>query len=40
MKRLLDFLNVLALHEKYVEELDEIMAPVLNGKIPFYENMG
>lgn len=38
MKRLLDFLNTIAMHEKYIEELDEIIAPVLNGEVPLVEN--
>lgn len=38
MKRLLDFLNTLALHEKYVAELDEIIAPLLDGKTSLIEN--
>ena len=35
MKRLLDFLNTIATHEKYVCELDELIAPILNGSVTF-----
>ena len=38
MKRLLDFLNTIATHEKYVEELDELIAPVLKGTVSLIEN--
>lgn len=38
MKRLLDFLNTIALHEKYVERLDETIAPILKGLVPLIEN--
>ena len=38
MKRLLDFLNTIAMHEKYVEKLDEIVAPILEGSVPLVEN--
>jgi hypothetical protein len=38
MKRLLDFLNIIALHEKYVERLDEVIAPILNGTVSLIEN--
>lgn len=38
MKRLLDFLNTIALHEKYVERLDEAIAPILKGLVPLIEN--
>jgi predicted helicase len=38
MKRLLDFLNTIATHEKYVEKLDEIIAPILSGEVPLVEN--
>lgn len=39
MKRLLDFLNTIAMHEKYVEKLDEIIAPILRGVVPLIENV-
>lgn len=39
MKRLLDFLNTIAIHEKYVEKLDELVAPILNGTVPLVENI-
>ena len=38
MKRLLDFLNTIATHEKYVKILDETVAPILNGTISLIEN--
>ena len=38
MKRLLDFLNAIAMHEKYVEKLDEVIAPILEGLVPLVEN--
>lgn len=38
MKRLLDFLNTIAIHETYVEELDGIVAPVLKGTVSLIEN--
>ena len=38
MKRLLDFLNTIAMHEKYVEKLDEVIAPILEGLVPLVEN--
>lgn len=38
MKKLLDFLNAIATHEKHVEKLDEIIAPILNGTVPLVEN--
>ncbi len=38
MKRLLNFLNAIAMHERYVEKLDEIVAPILKGMIPLVEN--
>jgi hypothetical protein len=34
----LDFLNTIATHEKYVEKLDEIIAPILSGDVPLVEN--
>lgn len=36
--RLLDFLNTIAIHEKYVEKLDEMIAPILNGVVPLVVN--
>lgn len=38
MRRLLDFLNTIAIHEKYVEKLDEMIAPILNGVVPLVVN--
>lgn len=38
MKRLLDFLNTIATHEKRIKELDEMIAPILNGAVPLVEN--
>lgn len=38
MKRLLDFLNTIAAHEKRIKELDEMIAPILNGAVPLVEN--
>lgn len=38
MKRLLDFLNTVATHEKCVAKLDGIIAPILNGAVPLVEN--
>ena len=38
MKRLLDFLNTIAMHEKYVKRLDEVIAPILEGLVPLVEN--
>lgn len=37
MERLLNFLNILAMHERYVEQLDEIMIPVLNGEVSLFK---
>ncbi len=38
MTRLLDFLNTIATHEKYIKELDELVAVLLSGDVPLYEN--
>ena len=38
MNRLLDFLNTIATHEKYVKELDEIIAPIFTGAVSLVEN--
>ena len=38
MKRLLDFLNTIAMHEKYVERLDNLVDPILKDLIPMIEN--
>ena len=38
MRRLLDFLNTIAIHEKCIEKLDEMIAPILNGAVPLVEN--
>lgn len=38
MKGLLDFLNTIATHEHLIKELDEIIAPVLDGSISLIEN--
>lgn len=38
MKRLLDFLNTIATHEKRVEELDDVLMPVLHGEVNLLEN--
>lgn len=40
MKKLLDFLNAIAIHEKHVEKLDEMIAPILNGTVPLVKNGG
>lgn len=40
MRRLLDFLNIIATHEHCIEELDEIIAPILEGSISLIENEG
>ena len=37
MKHLLDFLNKLALHERYVGELDNVVEPILRGDVPLVE---
>lgn len=33
MEKLLDFLNTIATHERYVKKLDEIIAPILHGEV-------
>ena len=38
MKKLLDFLNTIATHEKMVKKLDEEMAPVLAGEVKLIEH--
>lgn len=38
MKRLLDFLNTIAMREKLVEKLDEILLPVLHGNVRLFLN--
>lgn len=38
MRRLLDFLNTIATHEKYIKELDEIIVPILDGSVSLIEN--
>lgn len=38
MRRLLNFLNTIAVHEKLVEKLDDILLPVLQGKVSLFEN--
>lgn len=38
MRRFLDFLNTIAAHEKLVEKLDDILLPVLQGKVRLLEN--
>jgi hypothetical protein len=37
MRRLLDFLNTIAEHEKLVKNLDDILLPVLHGKVRLFE---
>lgn len=38
MELLLDFLNIIAMHEQYVEEIDEVITPVLDGNVKLIEN--
>ena len=38
MKRLLNFLNTIAIREKCIEELDEIIALILSGDVQLIEN--
>ena len=38
MKRLLDFLNTIATHEKCVKRLDDIVLPILHGEVSLFEN--
>ena len=40
MRRLLDFLNIIATHEHCIEELDEIIAPALEGSISLIDYEG
>lgn len=39
MKKLMDFLNTIATHEKIVAELDELLLPILHGEVKLFENM-
>lgn len=39
MKRLLNFLNTLAIHERLVKKLDEVISPVINGEVSLTEHI-
>lgn len=38
MRRLLNFLNTLAIREKYIKTIDELVAPILKGSVKLIEN--
>ncbi len=39
MKKLMDFLNTIATHEKMVADLDEVILPMLHGEVKLLENV-